>query len=70
MPNCTDLSQVFIQTLEQSVDSVVVIDSQNRIILFNEASEKLWGYGSDEVLGRNVECLVPKPIRTQHDGYI
>jgi diguanylate cyclase (GGDEF)-like protein/PAS domain S-box-containing protein len=70
MPNCTDLSQVFIQTLEQSVDSVVVIDSQNRIILFNEASEKLWGYDSDEVLGRNVECLVPKPIRAQHDGYI
>jgi diguanylate cyclase (GGDEF)-like protein/PAS domain S-box-containing protein len=65
-----DLSQIFIQTLEQSVDSVVVIDSQNRIILFNEASEKLWGYGSHEVMGRNVEQLVPKLIRPLHDGYI
>ena len=65
-----DLSQIFIQTLEQSVDSVVVIDSQNRIILFNEASEKLWGYGSHEVMGRNVEQLVQKLIRPLHDGYI
>src|SRR5471032_3035484 len=70
MPNRKDLSQVFIQTLEQSVDSVVVIDSQNRIILFNEAAEKLWGYSSAEVLGRNVEQLVPKLIRPLHDGYI
>ncbi|MEO8642135.1 EAL domain-containing protein [Pseudomonas sp.] len=70
MSNRKDLSQVFIQTLEQSVDSVVVIDSQNRIILFNEASEKLWGYGRVEVLGRNVEQLVPKLIRPLHDGYI
>jgi diguanylate cyclase (GGDEF)-like protein/PAS domain S-box-containing protein len=70
MSNRKDLSQVFTQTLEQSVDSVVVIDSQNRIILFNEASEKLWGYGRDEVLGRNVEQLVPKLIRPLHDGYI
>ncbi|MBK5552787.1 EAL domain-containing protein [Pseudomonas sp. TH03] len=70
MSNHKDLSQVFIQTLEQSVDSVVVIDSQNRIILFNEASEKLWGYGSAEVLGRNVEQLVPKLIRPLHDSYI
>lgn len=70
MPNRKDLSQVFIQTLEQSVDSVVVIDSQNRIILFNDAAEKLWGYSSAEVLGRNVEQLVPKLIRPLHDGYI
>jgi PAS domain S-box-containing protein len=70
MLNRNDLSQVFIQTLEQSVDSVVVIDSQNRIILFNEASEKLWGYDSAEVMGRNVEQLVPKLIRPLHDSYI
>jgi len=70
MLNRNDLSQVFIQTLEQSVDSVVVIDSQNRIILFNAASQKLWGYDSAEVMGRNVEQLVPKLIRPLHDSYI
>lgn len=70
MSNRKNLSQVFIQTLEQSVDSVVVIDSQNRIILFNDASEKLWGYRRAEVLGRNVELLVPQLIRPLHDSYI
>ncbi|MDT8909085.1 EAL domain-containing protein [Pseudomonas prosekii] len=70
MPDHKDLSQVFIQTLEQSVDSVVVIDSHNSIILFNEAAQKLWGYSPDEVMGRNVDLLVPQKIRPHHDGFI
>ncbi|KJH85739.1 diguanylate cyclase [Pseudomonas fluorescens] len=65
-----DLSKVFIQTLEQSVDSVVVIDNRNKIILFNVAAQKLWGYSREEVLGRNVDILVPANIRVHHDGYI
>ncbi|MBO1537167.1 EAL domain-containing protein [Pseudomonas sp. OA65] len=65
-----ELSKVFIQTLEQSVDSVVVIDKSNKIILFNVAAQKLWGYSKEEVLGRNVDVLVPANIRVHHDGYI
>ncbi|MGA8136302.1 MAG: EAL domain-containing protein [Pseudomonas gingeri] len=70
MPDIQDLSQVFIQTLEQSIDSVVVIDSQNRVILFNAAAEALWGYSREEVIGQNVSILVPQLIRAEHDGYI
>lgn len=70
MPDIQDLSQVFIQTLEQSIDSVVVIDSQNRVILFNAAAEKLWGYEQEEVIGQNVSLLVPQLIRADHDSYI
>jgi len=70
MSDIQDLSQIFIQTLEQSIDSVVVIDDLNHVILFNRAAEHLWGYGREEVMGRNVSMLVPKSIRGDHDAYI
>lgn len=43
MPPTRNLSEIFIQTLEQAVDSVVVIDSHNRVVLFNRAAEQFWG---------------------------
>ncbi|WP_187670243.1 EAL domain-containing protein [Zestomonas carbonaria] len=65
-----NLSEVFVQTLEQAVDAVVVIDSDNRIILFNRAAEQLWGLVREEVLGLNVKALVPEELRAEHDCYI
>lgn len=70
MPITQNLSDIFVQTLEQAIDSVVVIDTENRVVLFNSAAEQLWGFSKDEVLGRNVSMLVPENIRSKHDGYI
>ena len=58
-----NLSEIFIQTLEQAVDSVVVIDSRNTVVLFNRAAEGLWGLPRDQVIGHNVSMLVPPDIR-------
>lgn len=58
------------QTLSQAVDGVVSIDEQNRITFFNPAAEKLWGYRAEEVMGKNVNVLVPEEYRHQHDGFI
>ena len=70
MSDVQDFSQVFTQALEQSIDSVVVIDSQNRVIVFNDAAESLWGYTRDQVMGKNVNFLVPQLIQASHDSYI
>lgn len=67
MPN-RNLSKIFIQTLEQAVDSVVVIDSRNQVILFNRSAEQLWGLPREKVIGHNVSILVPPDIRADHDG--
>ncbi len=70
MPAKELLSDVFIQTLEQAIDGVVVINSKNNIILYNQAAEQLWEYTQDEVLGRNVSILVPNHIKSHHDSYV
>ncbi|MCC5961349.1 MAG: PAS domain S-box protein [Rhodobacteraceae bacterium] len=58
------------ETLEQALDAVVEIDAQNNVVFFNPAAERLWGYSRDEVMGRNVDMLVPTTHRAQHDDLV
>ena len=62
--------QLLVQTLEQAIDAVVVIDERNRVVLYNAAAETLWGWPRAEVLGSNVNMLVPHGIRDVHDSYV
>ena len=52
------------------MDGIVVIDAHGRVETFNPAAERLFGYGADEVLGHNVDMLMPSPYREEHDTYL
>ncbi|GLS04872.1 hypothetical protein GCM10007860_20200 [Chitiniphilus shinanonensis] len=58
------------EVLEQAIDAVVSIDSNNNVTFFNAAAERLWGYSRQEVLGHNVKMLVPRGIQPNHDEYV
>src|SRR5215470_1726049 len=55
---------------ETAVDGVILIDGRGTVLMFNPACERIFGYFSDEVIGKNVKMLMPEPYRHEHDGYI
>ncbi|MBO1325222.1 EAL domain-containing protein [Acetobacter sp. TBRC 12305] len=70
LPHVVENMSLYFDMLEQAADGVVIIDSSNRIVFFNTAAERLWGYPAAQVMGQNVNCLVPIEHKATHDGYI
>ncbi|MEX2519715.1 MAG: PAS domain S-box protein [Paracoccaceae bacterium] len=62
-----ELLELVIQT---APDAIITADGQGRILSFSPAAEKMFGYTEDEMRGRNLNCLMPEPYRSSHDGYL
>jgi PAS domain S-box-containing protein len=56
--------------IDSAVDGIIVIDAHGRVEAFNPAAERLFSYSAAEVLGRNVDMLMPSPYREEHDTYL
>lgn len=55
--------------LETAPDAMVIVNSFGQIILINVQTEKLFGYKKDELLGQDVEILIPDRFLGKHSGH-
>ncbi|HXP78265.1 MAG TPA: PAS domain S-box protein, partial [Verrucomicrobiae bacterium] len=60
---------VFRALTESSPDGIVLVNQEGRVILVNAQTEKLFGYGREELLGQAIETLVPERLRGRHRGH-
>ncbi|WP_240616479.1 PAS domain-containing sensor histidine kinase [Marinobacter fuscus] len=55
--------------LESAPDAIVIVDQNGRIQLVNAQTEALFGYPRRELIGQNIEILMPERYRNQHVGH-
>lgn len=56
--------------LNTAVDSIITIDHKCLICSYNPATERMFGYTAQELLGSNISILMPEPYRSEHDSYV
>lgn len=56
--------------IETAVEGIATISERGILEYVNPALERLFGYTRDELIGRNVNMLMPAPDRENHDGYL
>ncbi len=59
----------FSTIIDTATDAVISINQRHKIVLFNNAAQKIFGYASEEVLNRDLKMLIPSRYG-DHYGYV
>ena len=61
----------YFETLSKNmIDGLVIIDEAGIVKSINPAVKDIFQYEADEVIGKNVNMLMPEPYKTEHDRYL
>jgi PAS domain S-box-containing protein len=64
-------SQVRLASIVNSAtDGIITLDQEQRIILFNPAAERVFGYTAQEMMGQPLDRLLPMRFRAVHPDHI
>lgn len=64
-------TQAFLRsTIDASPISIITINENGLILTFSKATEDTFGYSEEEVVGKNINILMPAPDHDRHDEYL
>lgn len=55
---------------ETASDGIITIDEDNMIIFVNKAIYKMFGYAEQELIGKNVNIIMPEIIKERHNSSV
>ena len=58
--------EMFRNLLHAAPDSIIITDLRGNILRVNRATERLFGYASNELVGQSIDVLVPPRFRDKH----
>ncbi len=58
--------QRFRTAVEAAAAAIILVDRKGDILLINAEAERLFGYSHDELIGKEIEILVPEALRVHH----
>jgi PAS domain S-box-containing protein len=56
--------------VNSAMDAIVTVDSQQRIVTFNPAAERMFGYSLEQLAGSPLDRLLPERFRRAHEGNV
>lgn len=56
--------------IDSAIDGIISINSRGIIQTINKATNRLFDYEEDELIGQNISILMPEPWHSNHDKYI
>jgi protein-histidine pros-kinase len=62
-------TEAAVEILESSIDAIVVVNDDGTIVLANKVAADLFGYDKGELVGQNIEILMPAGFRGSHEKH-
>lgn len=56
--------------INSAMDGIITVNHEQRIVLFNPAAEKMFGYRAEQLLGQPLDLLLPQGARAAHSGHV
>lgn len=70
MVTLTDREQIYKQVVDFAQDGILFADRDGNIRVWNSGAETIFGYTSEEAIGKSLDLIVPKKLRDRHwEGY-
>lgn len=56
--------------IDTAIDGIITMNDKGIVESINPSAAKIFGYAPEEVIGNNVNMLMPPPTKREHDQYI